>query len=46
MADLLARRMASTAALMPSLLHNFTTGIVAGKLAADAIFSGIAISAY
>jgi hypothetical protein len=32
--------------LMPSLLHNFTAGIVAGKLAADAIFYGIAISAY
>ena len=32
--------------LMPSLLHNFTVGIVAGKLAADVIFYGIAISAY
>jgi hypothetical protein len=32
--------------LMPSLLHNFTAGIVAGKLAADVIFYGIAISAY
>jgi hypothetical protein len=32
--------------LMASLLQNFTAGIVAGKLAADVIFYGIAISAY
>jgi hypothetical protein len=32
--------------LMASLLDNFTAGIVAGKLAADVIFYGIAISAY
>jgi hypothetical protein len=32
--------------LMAGLLHNFTAGIVAGKLAADVIFYGIAISAY
>ena len=32
--------------LMPSLLHNFTAGIVAGKVAADVIFYGIAICAY
>jgi hypothetical protein len=32
--------------LLPGLLHNLTAGIVAGKLAADAVFYGIAISAY
>ena len=32
--------------LMASLLQNFTAGIVAGKLAADVIFYGVAISAY
>jgi hypothetical protein len=31
---------------MPGLLHNLTGGIVAGKLAADAVLYGIAISAY
>jgi hypothetical protein len=32
--------------LMAGLLPNFTAGIVAGKLAADVVFYGIAISAY
>jgi hypothetical protein len=32
--------------LLPGLLHDLTAGIVAGKLAADAVFYGIAISAY
>jgi hypothetical protein len=32
--------------LMPVLLQNFTAGIVAGKLAADVIFYGLAIGAY
>jgi hypothetical protein len=32
--------------LMASLLDSFTAGILAGKLAADVIFYGIAISAY
>jgi hypothetical protein len=32
--------------LMPSLLHNFTAGILVGKLAADVIFYSLAISAY
>jgi hypothetical protein len=32
--------------LMPSLLHNFTAGILVGKLAADVIFYGLAIGAY
>jgi hypothetical protein len=32
--------------LMPSLLDNFTAGILLGKLAADVIFYGLAISAY
>jgi hypothetical protein len=32
--------------LMPSLLHNLTAGIVVGKLAADVLFYGLAISAY
>jgi hypothetical protein len=32
--------------LMPSLLQNFTAGILVGKLAADVIFYGLAIGAY
>jgi hypothetical protein len=32
--------------LMPILLHDFTVGILVGKLAADVVFYGIAISAY
>jgi hypothetical protein len=32
--------------LMPSLLHDVTTGILAGKLAADVVFYGLAIGAY
>jgi hypothetical protein len=32
--------------LMPSLLHDFTAGILVGKLAADAIFYSLAIGAY
>jgi len=32
--------------LMPSLLHNFTAGILVGKLAADVIFYSLAIGAY
>lgn len=32
--------------LMPSLLHDFTAGILVGKLAADVIFYSLAISAY
>jgi hypothetical protein len=32
--------------LMPSLLHDFTAGILVGKLAADVIFYGLAIGAY
>jgi hypothetical protein len=32
--------------LMPSLLHDFTAGILVGKLAADVIFYSLAIGAY
>jgi hypothetical protein len=32
--------------LLPGLLHDLTAGIVAGKLAADVVFYGIAIAAY
>lgn len=32
--------------LMPSLLHDFTAGILVGKLLADVLFYGLAIGAY
>jgi len=32
--------------LMPGVLHSFTAGILAGKLAADVVFYSLAISAY
>lgn len=32
--------------LLPSLLDNFTAGILLGKLAADVVFYGLAIGAY
>ena len=32
--------------LMPSLLDNFTAGILVGKLAADVVFYSLAIGAY
>lgn len=32
--------------LMPTLLHNFTAGLLAGKLAADVVFSSVAIASF
>ena len=32
--------------LMPMLIHNFTIGLVAGKLAADVVFYSLAICSY
>jgi hypothetical protein len=31
---------------MPTLLHNFTAGLIAGKLAADVVFYSLAIASY
>jgi hypothetical protein len=32
--------------LMPTLLHNFTAGLIAGKLGADVVFYSLAITSY